>query len=396
MRKQFALSTLTLFPLVLFAQGPALPQDQPLSSPVINDPDLITQQFQNLVPQWAAAIQPYAYEIFFALAGLELAMFGWYLWQHHHGDLSGAIIATTGKVLTISLFLTLLMNGGAWMGAIINGFTDVGKGATGLPGLGPSTIVSQGLKIGRHSLERSGKTGTAHARCSGLALVACGVIICLSFLAIALEFILCKVMAAITLSAGLLMLAFGASRWTATFVERYFSLAFSIGLRLLVLYLMVGAGWSLTDAWITQAAQAPKAGNSIELSMSIVCAALLYSLLVLRTPSIVSGVLSGAPSLSHGDVMGFVGPSYRRRFRAAWSWALSLRGRRQQAGPVKAEGRKQPRAIRRVATPRAKRRMFRHPERTEAYQQAAVDPNRGACRCRRWGCSPPARLYKPG
>src|SRR5579862_9485451 len=88
---------------------PVLPP--PPALPVIKDPADITAIFQGLVGNWINAASPYAYELFWALAFLDVAVFGWNLWMTYHGDLEQALKATANKILIIGMFLALLMNG---------------------------------------------------------------------------------------------------------------------------------------------------------------------------------------------------------------------------------------------------------------------------------------------
>ena len=44
-------------------------------------PGDLTTLYQNLVPRWVSTVQPYALDLFGALAGLDLAFFGWSLWR---------------------------------------------------------------------------------------------------------------------------------------------------------------------------------------------------------------------------------------------------------------------------------------------------------------------------
>jgi hypothetical protein len=123
---------------------PVLAQGQwtagPTAPPTISDPSNLTAAYEALMGQWFAALSPYAFDLFAALAALEIAVFGWNLWLNYHGDIRNAMLATTNKILVIGFFLALLMNAGSWMGAVIDMFVSLGKNASGIPGLGPSVL----------------------------------------------------------------------------------------------------------------------------------------------------------------------------------------------------------------------------------------------------------------
>ena len=48
------------------------------------------------------------------------------------------------------------------------------------------------------------------------------------------------------IGAGVIFLGFGGSRWTAAYVERYIAYAVSVGMKILVLYLLIGAGMTVS------------------------------------------------------------------------------------------------------------------------------------------------------
>jgi hypothetical protein len=110
---------LQVVPLVPNAAPPPLP---PPANPVISDPSNLLAIYQSLIGNWTSAVSPYAYDLFYALAALELAAFGWNLWLHYGGDIRQALLMTANKILIIGVFLALLMNGTTWMGNIISMF----------------------------------------------------------------------------------------------------------------------------------------------------------------------------------------------------------------------------------------------------------------------------------
>ena len=75
-----------------------------------------------------------------------------------------------------------------------------------------------------------------------MALVFCAVVIFIAYLAIAIQFVVAMVESYLVIGAGVIFLGFGGSRWTAAYVERYIAYAVSVGMKILVLYLLVGAG----------------------------------------------------------------------------------------------------------------------------------------------------------
>lgn len=131
--------------------------------PAISDPSDLTSIFEQLVGQWLAIVNPYALEIFWALAALDVAVFGWNLWRHYGGDIRQAMLATANKVLIIGMFLALLMNGTVWITDIINSFITIGKRfevAARTAGSGPDQFTYLVMKPTEPFLDTTMTVGT--------------------------------------------------------------------------------------------------------------------------------------------------------------------------------------------------------------------------------------------
>jgi len=144
---------------------------------------------------------------------------------------------------------------------------------------------------------------------AGAPLIFCGFAILFGFFIIMVQVVIFKVATFVALGGGFITLAFGGLKATVSYVERYFSLCVTIGLRLFFLYLMISGGMVLTNVWISQAANAPKFANSAQLAMTIMSGCLLFSVLCWFVPSFCSSALSGRVSLGHGEVLGALAPT---------------------------------------------------------------------------------------
>jgi type IV secretion system protein TrbL len=92
-------------------------------------------------------------------------------------------------------------------------------------------------------------------------------------------------------------------------VERYFALAVSSGVKLMVLYLLAGGGWVLTNGWVTQAQSPLFSQASVESAWIIGCGCVLYAGICWHAPSMVASILGGSPNLSHSDFIAFAAPA---------------------------------------------------------------------------------------
>ena len=297
--------------LFMQAAGNGVPILPPPPNPIITDPSRLTTVYQNMIGQWFSTVAPYAYDLFYSLAALELAVFGWNLWMNYHGDIRAAIMTTANKILILGAFLSLLMNGQTWMSDIINMFVTIGKQASGIPGLGPSMLLLQGFKIFGTLLWQAVKSGAMTDIPTALALIIAALVICAAFLIITFQFIITQVQIFLAIGMGYFFLGFGGSRWTTNYVERYFAYSVASGTKLMVLYMLAGAGWPLTQSWVQQASGGPfsTASAGVETCWLIMCGAVLYAGIVWFCSSLVSQIFGGSPNLSHSDFVSFMAPA---------------------------------------------------------------------------------------
>jgi type IV secretion system protein TrbL len=150
------------------------------------------------------------------------------------------------------------------------------------------------------------KSGLLADLLTGVAMVIAAVVILISFLVITVEFVITKVQTFLAMGMGLFFLAFGGSTWTRTYVERYFSYSVSSGTRLMTLYFLIGAGFSLSQNWIGLAAQAPVSSSGVLACWIIGAGAVIYAMICWRGPAVAAGLLGGGPNLGHNDIWGAI------------------------------------------------------------------------------------------
>ena len=299
-----------VFAVVAGAQQlPAPPPQLPLPpNTIIQSPSQLADIYHRLVGVWFSAIEPYAQSLFYVLAGLDMAVFGWNLWMNYHGDIRSAMMATANKVLIIGIFLDLLVNGQSWMTAVINSFVTLGQAASGLPQLTPSGVLLIGLQIGGQMLGQAATSGALLDLPTALALIAAALLILVAFAAICLQFVITLVQSYLAIGMGYFFLAFGGSRWTASYVERYFAFCVATGTKLMVLYMLTGAAQIITSNWIQQAHSVILSAASVEVALTIMCGAVIYAGVVWYCSSICSSIFGGSPNLSHSDFVSFMAP----------------------------------------------------------------------------------------
>jgi type IV secretion system protein TrbL len=259
----------------------------------------VQAKFQPLQYQWGAKIKVYAQRLFWALAAVD---FGWtcitYIIEKNDiGDMLGSLVR---KVMTISFFFILLKMSDTWIPMIINSFTQIGQDAAGSSASStPDQIVSTGWSTALAMYQAVANKGLTDKIAMTIPVTALSILCFLSFLFVAVQLLVTLIETYIAIGAGIIMLGFGGSRWTTDMASKYMQYAVATGVKLMVIYLIVGAGQTLFD----QTAMID-ANQIIKSCMTAMGAGFVYSYLAFQVPSIASSMMSGSPTMTAGGMMG--------------------------------------------------------------------------------------------
>jgi type IV secretion system protein TrbL len=218
-------------------------------------------------------------------------------------DLQSWTAGVVRKLMWIGAFYALLLYGPTWIPAIVDSFIQLGQSAAHTGAFAPGDVYSRGLEIAGSLLKGSSDAGFFTNFGSALALVLAAFMVFLAFLVITVQFVVALVESYIVVSAGFIFLGFGGSRWTAPYVERYIGLAVSVGVKIMILYLLIGSGMTLSQGWVSAAVNVPASGSPSMSALDIVGAALIYMAVCWQAPKVIAGVIGGSPALTGGDVV---------------------------------------------------------------------------------------------
>jgi type IV secretion system protein TrbL len=129
----------------------------------------------------------------------------------------------------------------------------------------------------------------------------------LAFLGLTVQLVVTLVESYLVVGGGFIFLGFGGSRWTAPYVERYISLAVSTGVKVMVLYLLLGAGLTLTNGWVVAARAIPGSAEPAVDALDIAASAVLLLMICWNVPKMTAGIVGGTPAFTGGDAVGTVG-----------------------------------------------------------------------------------------
>lgn len=283
--------------------------------------DTVTNTFKPLQNKWFAALSHEALILFMLLLSIDVCWLGIQsmLTKKPLEELFPSVVK---KLIVACFFLAILQNAGSWVPAIINSFTDAGTKASGIGGLSPSGIMTQGVNIAAQILGAA--PATAHTGTMfGNALAAMkaditggflieyierllvAIAILLSFTMIALEMCVTLIQSYFVLGAGVLFLGAGGSRWTTKYVDAYLNFAISTGAKLFTIYLLVGAiSTAIVPTLVSDLTINLGAGGGFNLQNGFGAAGtcVIIWMLVKKIPEMTASMLSGSLSTGAGDV----------------------------------------------------------------------------------------------
>jgi type IV secretion system protein TrbL len=266
-------------------------------------PSAILNQYRDHRVTWFTNIWPYANNLFGMLAVIE---FAWSaaLMLLEKTDLQSWAAALVRKVMWLGAFYALLLYGRFWIPAITDSFEMIGQNASGTGPMSPSDVFSRGIDLAGALMATSSSAAFFTNLGTSLAMVVTGIITALAFIAITVQFVVAMVESYVIVAAAFIFVGFGGSRWTAPYVERYIGLGVSNGVKIMLLYLLIGTGMNLSTDWMTQADNIASNSSPAMSALEIMGASIIFMMLCWQIPKLFSAVLGGSPALTGGDLVG--------------------------------------------------------------------------------------------
>jgi type IV secretion system protein TrbL len=306
----------------------------PLALAQASAPSALLDQYRAARASWFSAVTTAALQLFGALALIEFAWSGAVLLLEK-ADLHSWTAGMVRKIMWIGAFYTLLIYGPTWIPAIIDSFEMLGQRAAGSGPLSPSGILMRGISIAGALLKSAGHSGILGNFGTALVTVLAAVLTVLGFIAITVQFVVAMVESYIVVSAGMIFLGFGGSRWTAPYVERQIGYAVSTGVKIMLLYMLIGLGMTLADQWIIDAQNVMTAPEPVNTALEIMGGSLIFTAICWQIPKLLAAVIGGAPALTGGDL---VSTTAAIGYGAAMVGSAAVAGVGAVAGAAKAAG----------------------------------------------------------
>jgi type IV secretion system protein TrbL len=214
-----------------------------------NSLDAIVRLYRDHAHAWESTLLGFAKTLFWLLALIEFSFAAISL-AFKGADFGDWVATMVNQILFIGFFYTLLLHSAEWAGDIVQSFRHAADAAAAAAGgssrITPSNIFDLGLQLSSKVIE----TLSLWAPGDSIGLVISALIIIICFALIAAFLIVALVESYIVISAGVLLMGFGGSRWTKDYAVKIIVYAVSVGAKLFVLQLLVGMGEAMIREWV--------------------------------------------------------------------------------------------------------------------------------------------------
>lgn len=211
-------------------------------------------------------------------------------------DLAEIMVELTRYIMTIGIFYWLLTNGPTFAAAIISSLRQLGGEASGTgQSVFPGDLITLGVQVIQSQMKPINwlfpVTSAIPVLLSVIVLIVC-ILTCANI-------VLLLIAGWIVAFAGVVVLGFGASRWTSDIAINYFRTALGIGLSLMTMQLVISIGIS----FLQQLVQTNASGDIGQL-LALTVAVILLAVIAHKLPQMVSGMVTGS---GHNGGIGAIG-----------------------------------------------------------------------------------------
>jgi type IV secretion system protein TrbL len=220
--------------------------------------DTLTTQFYNAGVSYSAAIQPYALKLFFALFLIDIIVTWIQYTAEGQIDPSFFLGRLIKHILSGGFVYLMIVNGFSWMYLVIQSFSRIGAAISGLPALSPQSVLQVGINMTDTLINSPTTSGIVSSLELALVEGFCALAVGTAFLIVAVELLLTLVKAYLTTGLGVILLAFGGNRYTASASEGYFTNVIRVGVKLLFFYAVLAIAMQMVAQWQADLAAACK------------------------------------------------------------------------------------------------------------------------------------------
>jgi type IV secretion system protein TrbL len=262
----------------------------------------VLEMYNSMRPAWLAAVMPWANRLFWSLAIIDM-VWAAIKWWGARLEIEEWTAQLLQKIIIIGAFYALLINGPEWVNAIIVSLQEVGKQGSGVPTLSPGDVLMRGFNIAGNITASAGYAAFFKDAAAALMVIVASWIVLLSFGFLAISMLTLQIEAFCVLTGGMIFLGFGGVSWTRPYVERFMALSVAIGVKLMLLYFLIGVGSVETARWLEMAKNLHQAQIPAMQLNAIALWSLMYFAICWHIPKWFGSLLSSAPSMTAGDTI---------------------------------------------------------------------------------------------
>ncbi len=259
--------------------------------------DAIVALFQGASHPLFLRIYPPMRELFLVLWTID---FSWSAGVWVLGEVADFWARLVKKLLVFALLWGLLAISPYWLPEILGGFSKLGSDLTGLPGLSPSAVLGQGVRLFFSMFTAWQQIASVFNPVGAFLRLFTAVALLVAFVLIAAALLKVLVEAALALGALPFFLGFWGHSLTWGLAEGYLRYLVHLGVRIFVLYLLIATGSGLAGIWDTALQNAPLYSffTDPRLFLAIPATAAIWAGLVLSLPGAVAREVTGPFSMT--------------------------------------------------------------------------------------------------
>lgn len=264
--------------------------------------DQVTLDYQLASRNWIARVLEATTDLFFWLALFEFvtaALMYMVAPVQARDAKAGRFLVS---IMMISFIFMLITQSDYWLARLINSFAGVGEYVVGGI-MSPSEIVGYGSVLSGAIMRSIDLIGMVQNPPIVLYMTVTALLVMLCYILIAVQLVLTLVQSYILLSTGIFFLAFGAFRATASLAENYLLACVHVGIKLMLLYFVVGLGEPLTRTWIALLRDDRFFTTDMSPIMEVLAGVAILAFIVWYIPNKIAGQITSGASLGFTAAM---------------------------------------------------------------------------------------------
>jgi type IV secretion system protein TrbL len=258
--------------------------------------DELLGKFKSAGQSWVGPLTKGATTLFWLLAMISLVWTG-VIMILKRAEFGEILVEIVRYIMTIGIFFWLLTNGPSFAGAIINSLRQLGGEASGTgQAVFPGDLITIGVQVIQNQMKPLGWLFPVAAAIP----VLLAVIVLIVCVLICANMVLLLIAGWIVAYAGVVVLGFGASRWTSDIAINYFRTALGVGLSLMTMQLVISIGIAFLQRIVNATGNSGDIGQLIAVTVTVI----LLAVIAHKLPQMVAGMVTGS---GHNGGIGAIG-----------------------------------------------------------------------------------------